>query len=171
MKKITAKSQPRRTHSSSKDLIQIILSDHKPLKQLIQVMKSEDATMAKKKKAFEEFAPTLLAHAKPEERTLYVSMKKDHDMSVEGTEGDVEHGLADQLCQELKKTKDHDLFMAKVKVLAEMVEHHIEEEEDKLLPEFRKCSSVEERRTLGEQYLSAQKNFESSEIHRLRLVA
>jgi hemerythrin superfamily protein len=157
--------------SKGKDIITLILADHKPLKQMIKIMKSEDATHAKKKATFEKFAPALLAHAKPEEQTWYISLKTEHDMVVEGVEGDVEHGLADQLCNELKKTTDHDMFMAKVKVLAEMVEHHIKEEEEELLPEYRKASELSERKELGLKYLAKQREFKAKKPSLLRLVA
>ncbi len=120
--------QPKRTTGKEQDIIQIILTDHKPLWQMIEIMKNEKASFAKKKATFEKFAPALLAHAKPEEQTWYIAMQEvEHDMAVEGIEGDVEHALADQLCEELKTTSDEDTFMAKVKVLAELVEHHLEE--------------------------------------------
>ena len=160
-----------KTQSSPQDIIQLILKDHKPLKAMIKIMKSEKGTLAQKKATFEKFAPTLIAHAKPEEKTWYVSMKVTHDMGVEGTEGDVEHGLADQLCTELKATTDHDMFMAKIKVLAELVEHHVEEEESVLLPKFRRASSREERRELGQKYLNLQSQFTEDKKSKLALVA
>jgi len=149
MKKTTQSQNPE-------DIIQLILNDHLPLKALIEVMKDDEAEYPEKLAAFEEFAPTLVAHAKPEEKTWYVDMKKDDEMVVEGLEGDVEHGLADQLCEELKRTDDEDMFMAKVKVLAELVEHHIEEEEEEMLPEYKKNSTLEERIELGMLYLQFQ---------------
>jgi hemerythrin superfamily protein len=171
----TKKSAPKKPRSknalSKQDIIQIILTDHKPLWRLVKIMKSEKAAFAEKKAAFEKFAPTLLAHAKPEEQTWYMNMKKDSDTKVDGLEGDVEHGLADQLCEELKVARDNELFMAKVKVLAELVEHHLEEEEEELLPSFKKDSTPEERAALGAKYLSIQKQYISPEDRRLELVA
>lgn len=143
----------------SSDIIQIILKDHKPLWALIKTMKSKKLSYSEKKAAFEKFAPLLTSHAKPEEQTWYVQMKSEDDGVVDGLEGDVEHGLADQLCEELKSSPDRDMFMAKVKVLAELVEHHLEEEEDDLLPEFKKDSTAEERFKLGEKYLEIQDAF------------
>lgn len=140
------------TSPEPQDLIDLILRDHKILWQLIKTMKSEDASVAKKRKAFAEFAPALVAHAKPEEKTWYKSMKAKKDMKVEGLEGDVEHGLADKLCKELKRTSDNDMFEAKVKVLAELVEHHLEEEEEEMLPSYRHSSKKEEREKLGMDY-------------------
>jgi hemerythrin superfamily protein len=168
MKRTQAK---KKTQSSKKDIITLILNDHKPLKKMIKTLKSEKVKLAKKKEVFEEFAPTLIAHAKPEEKSWYPNLKTEHDMAVEGTEGDVEHGLADQLCEELKSTTDHDLFMAKVKVLAELVEHHIEEEEEELLPTYRKDSTIEEREKVGQKYLFLKAQYTEVQPNLLKEVA
>ena len=45
-----------------------------------------------------------------------------------------------------------------MKVLAELVEHHIEEEESDLLPDFKKRSEKEERIALGAEFLEAKRN-------------
>jgi hemerythrin superfamily protein len=134
------------------DVIDMILEDHRPLQELIQIMKSE-AEFENKFMAFQEFAPLLTMHAKPEEQTVYVKMKDSEETRESGFEGDVEHTLADQLVEEIKRTTDEDLFMARVKVLAELVEHHIEEEEEELLPKFRKETSKEDRVTLGKAFM------------------
>ena len=135
------------------DIIDAIKEDHKPLKELLKIMKGEKETFAQKKAAFEKFGPTLVAHAKPEEKTWYTDMKSTSDLKIEGLEGDIEHQIADQLCDELKRTTSRDVFMAKVKVLAELVEHHIKEEENEMLPDFKKNSTSDERYELGAKYL------------------
>lgn len=133
------------------DVVDVILEDHKPLKKLIKTLKG-DAEFEEKFVAFEEFAPLLIMHAQPEEETVYVVMKKNEECREEGFEGDVEHQLADQLIEEIKRTKDEDLWMARVKVLAELVEHHIEEEEDELLPKFKENFEKEERVALTKKF-------------------
>lgn len=144
---------------SRDDIVQMILQDHKPLKKWIKVLKGE-ATFAQKQTAFDEFAPLLISHAKPEEQALYVAMKKIETLRAEGFEGDTEHGIADQLVEEIKRTDDEDLWMARVKVLAELVEHHIEEEEDEMLPDYRKKSDLDERIELGHMYANLKKTLE-----------
>jgi hemerythrin superfamily protein len=141
----------RSKQNKESDIIDLILRDHKPLKALIKIMKSESASLAKKKKAFKEFAPTLIAHAKPEERTWYKEMKSE-DMNTESIEGETEHRLAETLLKELKRTSDNDAFEAKAKVLAEMVEHHIEEEEEEMLPAYRRKSTKVDRIALALRY-------------------
>ena len=116
-------------------------------------MKSEKASLPEKKAAFKGFAPTLEAHAKPDENAWYIDMKSEEEMKQDGLEGDVEHTLAEQLCKVLKSTSVDNLFEAKVKVLAEFVEHHLQEEEEKEeLPGFRMNSALEEREGLVDKY-------------------
>ena len=164
-KKSQAKTSTRRKSASRQktehgDIIQLILDDHKTLKRLIKVMKNTDKDISEREDAFEAFAPALITHAKPEEETMYTRMKSDEELREEGFEGDVEHALADQLLEEILRTEDEDLWSAKVKVLAELVEHHIEEEEDELLPDFRKHTEVEERVQLGAQFLKLKQKLE-----------
>jgi hemerythrin-like domain-containing protein len=137
-KNSSSKTTGTRAATANEDILKLILEDHKPLKKLIKV--------------FEEFAPLLIAHAKPEEQTLYVAMKEEDDMRVDGCEGDTEHAIADQLVGEIKAEKDADVWTAKAKVLAELVEHHIEEEEEEMFPEFKKKSDADERALLGAKY-------------------
>lgn len=141
------------TQTKNNDIIEVILKDHEPLKELIEIMKDSDKELSERKAAFDEFVPLLIAHAKPEEQALYIYMKSKEDTREEALEGDVEHGLADQLVEECKRTTDEDLLSARIKVLAELVEHHIEEEEDELLPAFKKNSNAQDRAKLAEKFL------------------
>jgi hemerythrin superfamily protein len=155
------KSGTRGERTSSEDIVSLILQDHKPLKQLIKIMKSSERDFSERQQAFAEFAPLLVAHAKPEEWALYSYMKDDEEMRSEAFEGDVEHGLADQMAEEAKRTDDQDVFSAKIKVLAELVEHHIKEEEEDLLPDFKKHASAEEREILGRRFIAFKNQIES----------
>ncbi|KYG68033.1 hypothetical protein AZI87_01825 [Bdellovibrio bacteriovorus] len=139
--------------SSELDIINMILEDHKPLKELIEVMKDSEKELEERQEAFAQFAPLLISHAKPEEQSLYRYMKGDEELREGGFEGDVEHQLADQMVEEIMRTDDDDLWSARVKVLAELVEHHIEEEEEELLPDFKKHSESSDREKLGQLFL------------------
>lgn len=139
--------------SASSDIIQLILQDHKPLKELIEILKDDETEFSEKKPVFEEFAPLLLSHAEPEEQSLYTHMKEEEELRAEGFEGQTEHALASQLIEDINQTSDEDEWMAKVKVLAEMVEHHIEEEEEEMFPDIKKQLDSEARIAIGEEYM------------------
>jgi hemerythrin-like domain-containing protein len=158
---MTKKAKRKNVVQSSikgKDLIDLLVQDHKPLRKLLKVMKDSDKNISTRRKAFEEFGPLLVRHAQPEEQVLYVVMKKMEGMREDGFEGDVEHGLADQMLEEAKRTKDGDLWGARVKVLAELIEHHLDEEEEEVFPEFKKKSEKEQRIEMGQEYLECKEN-------------
>jgi hypothetical protein len=153
----------QRSEQNGGDIIELILDDHVALKRLIKILKDDENDIGERYAAFGEFAPLLTIHAKPEEQTLYVEMKKDDDQRVDAHEGDIEHALAEQLLNEAKMTIDEDVWTAKVKVLAELVEHHIEEEEEEMLPQFRKNSDQETRLILGEKFLQLKEAIDLTE--------
>lgn len=134
--------------------VELILEDHKRLKELISVMKDVDQDWNDRRDAAEEFAIQLVAHAKPEEEVLYEAMKQNPNLRVEAFEGETEHNLADQLLEEIRRAKDDDEWSAKVKVIAELVEHHIKEEESQILPDVEKELSEEVLNTLGGKFLT-----------------
>lgn len=156
--KMTTPTQNKATQKNTSvnkgsDIIQLILKDHKPIKDLIVILKDPDVSFSKKRPAFEKFAPVLTVHAKSEEESLYVEMKKNKGLRTEAHEGDTEHSIVDQLVQEIKLlTGNEDKWMAKVKVLAELVEHHVKEEESKMLKEVKKEFSAEDRELIGSDY-------------------
>lgn len=151
------KKTANRSTKGHEDIIKLILEDHKPLKKLIKMLKDSEADATERREAFDAFAPLLLNHAKPEEQILYTIMKDEKGLRTEGLEGDVEHALASQMIAQINEaTDDEDLWSAQVKILGELVEHHIKEEEEELLPDFRKKSEPEERKLMGKQYLEAQ---------------
>lgn len=144
------------------DIIDLIIEDHRPLKQLIKILKNTDRySFGERRDAFEDFAPLLAIHSKPEEQSLYTFLKENEELKVQGYEGEVEHGLAEHLAREIKETENEDLWSARAKVLAEMVEHHIEEEEEEMFPEIRKNSELEERAKLGTLYMQLKTQFDA----------
>ncbi len=138
------------------NIITIIKHDHKPLKEGIQILTSENSKPAQKKAALKKFLLNLKLHAKSEEASLYeeiVEKKELHDMTLEAFE---EHSVADLLSDELEASGYEEDFsdelMAKAKVLAEIVEHHIEEEENEMFSTLKKESSEEELVEMGQEY-------------------
>lgn len=135
------------------DLLTLILDDHRPLKEMLAVLKDVGRSLGERRATFEEFARHFIVHARPEEEVLYERMKEDPVLRTEAYEAEVEHGLADQILEEAKRTDDDNIWSARVKVLAELVEAHIREEESEWLPDFRMRSTLEERAAMGREFL------------------
>ena len=147
---------------NSKDITALILRDHEPIKELILILKDSEVSITKKRPAYAEFEKILSHHAKAEEKSLYVHMKKEDNLRLEGLEGDVEHTLADQLIKEIDQIKnDDDTWMAKVKVLSELVDHHVKEEEKEVLKQVRKEFDVDTRIEIGKEYSQLLSQFQA----------
>lgn len=153
-------------NTARKDIVDLIVEDHKPLRRLIKILKnSEETSLEERLQAFDEFAELLTVHAVAEELVLYKYMKESEDLRVDAFEGDVEHTLADQMVSDCKNSKDDDdLWSAKAKVLAELVEHHVNEEEQQLFPDLKKFINSEERSKLGSRYLETKEDIQAGEI-------
>jgi hemerythrin superfamily protein len=151
---------------STSDIVQLILKDHEALKKLSDLLKDSNTFRAKKEGAFECFVPLLLAHAKAEEKSLYLQMKEVRELKMVALEGDTEHALAEQLIREINSEPDDDNWNAKVMVLAEIVAHHIEEEEDAVLLDVEEKMSQASRTSVGLIYSQIKSEMEA--LHRPR---
>lgn len=159
-KRMSGNKMSKKVAGSDEDIVTLILADHKPLKQLIKIMKSEKAEFSERMKAFEEFAPLFLIHAKAEDEALYTYFKKVEDLREHGFKCQVEHSLAEQALDAVQASEEQDLTSAQIKVLAELVENHIAEEENVIFPDFIKESILEDREDIGRKYLKLKKEFE-----------
>jgi len=143
--------------ASIEDLIKAIKDDHKDLKKFIKTMKSDDATDAKKHEAAEHFMSLLKSHAPSEEKALYERCLEVPKLRVMADEGYVEHHMADALMKKISSTRNHDRWLAEVKVLGEIVEHHIKEEEEEFLPKVKKHFRAKKKEDMASKFLALRK--------------
>jgi len=96
----------------------------------------------------EELANSLAAHMAIEQDIFYPAIREvDSDMVNESYE---EHSLAEVALKRLLATDPEDeMFQARVTALKELIEHHVEEEEQELFPEVEKALGEETLATLG----------------------
>jgi len=97
-------------------------------------------------------------HAQIEETIFYPALKEadeTHDIILEGYE---EHKVVKTLLAELDALpKDQEEWGAKLKVLQENVEHHVEEEEGEMFTNARKVLSKDQAEELGARMEAAKK--------------
>jgi len=92
----------------------------------------------------------LTVHARIEEEVFYPQARQAIDDDDLLDEALVEHDGAKKLIAEIEEMEaGEELFDAKVKVLGEMIRHHVEEEEEELFPEVEK--SEMDLETVGKQ--------------------
>ena len=124
-----------------------------------EIEKAGDRAAKKKEKIFAMIADKLTAHAKIEELIFYPAAKEaDEDLVLEAAE---EHANVKAMIRKLQRTEGSDeTFDAKVKVLKELVSHHVKEEEQELFP---KCRSALGDEALLEIGAKLQTKFEQLE--------
>jgi hemerythrin-like domain-containing protein len=135
--------------------IELLKNDHDEVKELFkQYEKAGDNALSKKLALFEQIRDALTVHMDIEETIFYPAVKavRDEKVKDEVREADEEHHVVKLLLAELGKMNLSDeQFDAKLTVLKENVEHHIEEEEDELLPDAEKKLSSELLEQLGDE--------------------
>ena len=110
------------------DALQLLASDHREVETLFEKFEKASGASAKEK-IVRQICTELKVHAMIEEEIYYPAIrgKVDEDSLDEAY---VEHDSAKTLINELEAAEPDEAFYdAKVKVLQEQIEHHVEEEE------------------------------------------
>lgn len=126
--------------STKNDAIALLTADHKKVKDLFEQFEGlSDRSKVNKKKIADQICLELTVHAQVEEEIFYPAVRKpikDDDLMDEAV---VEHASAKELIAQISEMDPgDDLYDAKVKVLSEQIDHHVEEEEGEMFPKVRK---------------------------------
>jgi hemerythrin-like domain-containing protein len=120
------------------DAVSLLSADHAEVKQMFETYKQlveEDGGDDEKLALAEQICLALTVHADIEEEIFYPAMRESIDDDLALDEAEVEHAAAkDLIAQILAMDPDDALFDAKVLVLGEYVDHHVEEEESEIFP-------------------------------------
>ena len=119
------------TADDAPDAVALLKADHRKVEDLFEKFENAKGDGAKKKLA-EQICLELKIHAMIEEETFYPACegKIEEDLLKEAY---VEHDGAKLLINEIEAGGPNDDFYdAKVKVLSEEIEHHVEEEEKRV---------------------------------------
>jgi iron-sulfur cluster repair protein YtfE (RIC family) len=141
------------------DAFTLLKNDHKKVAALFeQIEPTTERAVKTREEAFGKLKEELDVHAHIEEKILYPVLKKEaetRDITFEGIE---EHHVVKMLLAELAgMAVDSEEWTAKVKVLQENVEHHVEEEETIMFKLGREVLTKEEVEDLGTR-LEAEKD-------------
>jgi hemerythrin-like domain-containing protein len=135
--------------------ITMLKSDHATVKRLLRELNESGDRATKQREALvEQIERELKMHAQLEEEIFYPAFKaatrgtEAEDMFYEAAE---EHHIVDMVLPALKAAnpKSHE-FKAKAKVLFDLLEHHIKEEETQMFKEARDLFGDEQLRELGD---------------------
>ena len=135
--------------------ITMLKSDHATVKRLLRELNATtERAVKQRERLVDQIERELKTHAQLEEEIFYPAFKaaaegaEAEDLFYEAAE---EHHVVDMVLPALKaanpKSKE---YTAKAKVLKELIEHHIKEEENEMFVEARKLFEDAELRELGD---------------------
>ena len=144
--------------------ITMLKADHVVIKRLLREL-NEATTVKQRERLAGELERALKTHAQIEEEVFYPAFKArtektdDVDMFYEAAE---EHHVVDMVLPALKAAnpKSHE-FEAKAKVMKDLVEHHIKEEEGEMFAAARKVFEDQQLRELGDLMQARRESIEA----------
>ncbi|UQV44470.1 hemerythrin domain-containing protein [Janthinobacterium lividum] len=124
------------------DAIEMLTQDHQAVKELFEQYEAlSDRSLVSKRKLALKICLELTKHATAEEEIFYPAVLQASRENKELVdEAVVEHASAKELiAQIVAMAPGEDLYDAKVKVLSEQIEHHVQEEEQEMFPKAREA--------------------------------
>jgi len=139
------------------DLLDTLKEEHEAVSELLKKLVNSDKA-AERRNLVAQIKTNLIPHVKAEQKVLYdaIMALKDKDAKQDGEEGYIEHALAGKTLADLEKISDatSPQHRATAKVLRELVEHHVKEEESNVWSKAKKNFSAEQRQAMNRRYLA-----------------
>jgi len=124
------------------DAIALLTNDHKEVKQLFkeyEKLVKDEAEDEDKQALAGQICHLLTVHATIEEEIFYPAAREALEEQDLLDEAEVEHASAKDLIAQIQQMEpSEELYDAKVKVLGEYIDHHVQEEEGEMFPACKK---------------------------------
>ena len=142
-KKASAKKAPATARAAKTDATILLMRDHSDVKKLFkqyEKLTKADADGSERQELAEQICTMLTVHATIEEEIFYPAAREAEVEDDLLDEAEVEHASAKDLIAQIQGMgPDDELYDAKVTVLGEYIDHHVEEEEGEMFPKCRKA--------------------------------
>jgi hypothetical protein len=141
------------------DAFELLKKDHEKVSGIFEKLEpTTERGVKTREELFAQLKQELEIHTQIEEQFLYPALKQaqeTHDITLEAYE---EHHVIKELLAELDAlAKDDETWGAKLTVLKENVEHHVEEEEGEMFSGARDVLSSEQIEELGARMEAAKR--------------
>jgi hemerythrin-like domain-containing protein len=135
------------------DALSLLRKDHDTIKPLLrQILETTDRAEKGRSELFSRIKEELSVHEVIEEEIFYPALREHPRAREIVLEGYEEHDVVSRLMGELDGMEPTDeRFGPKAKVMAENIEHHIEEEEGEMFSKARQVFDDDELEALGER--------------------
>ncbi len=116
--------------------VELLVSDHRNVEALFNEFEDQEESGERRETAL-RICKELTVHATVEEELFYPFLRENIEETDLVDEAEVEHASAKDLIAQIEAAEEvDDMFDAKVKVLKEYINHHVEEEENEIFPKL-----------------------------------
>lgn len=129
---------------------ELLTKQHQEVSRLFKAIESAQ-NAADKKALFLELASNLCAHDGIERQIFYPACEEAMGLNDDLGEALVEHGVIEFSLYQANEAIGQPDFDFKCKVLQELVEHHVEEEEDEFFPKAEKALGKDSLELLADE--------------------
>ncbi len=135
------------------DAFELLENDHRKVEKIFEQLEpTTERALKTRMELFERLKHELDVHTHIEETILYPVLKQIAETRAITFEGYEEHGVAKTLLEEMNSMDvTSEVWTAKLKVLQEAIEHHVEEEEGDMFKDAREALSQEQIDEIGEK--------------------
>jgi hemerythrin-like domain-containing protein len=127
---------------AEQDAVSLLSADHAEVKQMFERYRQlveASAADDRRSELAAEICSALTVHAEIEEDIFYPAMREVVDDELLLDQAEVEHAAARDLIEQIESMDAGDaLYDAKVLVLGEYIDHHVQEEENEIFPQAEK---------------------------------
>jgi hemerythrin superfamily protein len=135
------------------DVVELIKSDHREVERLFDLLKNQPATRGLN---IPVLCALLIAHSRAEEVEVYPVAKDEAGESEEVAHSQGEHAEAEHMLEEMTAMEPESAeFESALDELIKAVNHHVEEEESRVLPGMEERLSETRRAELAEAFVTA----------------
>jgi len=143
--------------TDSTDLITIIKQDHREVEEAFLELEKGEGTPEQRRDLVDHVVAELVRHSVAEEMYMYPAAREHLPNGDETADHEIEeHAEAEKVMKQLDGVAATDpKFDELLSTLMADVRHHIEEEENDLLPKLQRACSADQLRDLGRKVLDA----------------
>jgi hemerythrin-like domain-containing protein len=146
------------------DAFELLEKDHRKVEKIFEQLEpTTERAVKTREELFERLKHELDVHTHIEETILYPVLKQVAETREITFEGYEEHGVAKTLLEEMNSMDvGSEVWTAKLKVLKEAIDHHVEEEEGEMFKDAREALSQEQIDEIGAKMEARKKQLAAS---------
>lgn len=142
-----------KSKAASHDLFSVLKGDHRKVQKLFQqILKSH----RRSDDTFAEIQEALRKHMEAEEKYFYPALEREQKARGSILEAYEEHETGKELIKKMAEKGDDERWLARVKVLSDIIDHHVEEEEGMVFRQAKRLLGREQTREIAEKILQSE---------------